>query len=384
MALKNQTPEKRGGYVWAIVAAVVVLAGGAWWWLRGSDGDGQAAGGPGKGRGPAAVEVATAEQGAIAETLELAGQVEANAGVELRSEVTGRVVKLNFQDGQAVTKGMALVILDDSVQRAELAQAEANYALAEANAGRYQRLVELGAASKLQVDQAVAQSKLEQANIQMARANLAKYRIAAPFDGMAGIAQVSAGDLVQPGELLVALTDNRTLKVTFKVPEMQANSLETGAPAMVLVDGRQGNVTVEGRIDALDGRVDPASRTLMGKIVLDNVSNTMVAGQFVRVRVPVRQVSDAVVIPDQALIPMGNQTFVYVLTPGPEGSAVASKTTVEVGIRAANKAQILRGVGAGQQVVTAGQQKLQAPTMPVKLMSPTVVNVPAAAIEELR
>lgn len=374
-----------GGKRWLLIGlGIVVLVGAGWWWMRGGK-QVEPAAGPAKGGLP--VEVVAATEGELAETLQVAGQLQANAGVELRSEVTGRVVKLNFKDGQPVKKGTQLVIMDDSVQRATLAQAEASFALADANVGRYQRLVEVGAASKLQVDQAVAQSKLEQANIMMARANLAKFRLAAPFDGVAGIAQVSAGDLVQPGELLVALTDNRTLKVTFKVPEAQATSLKVGAPVEVRADGAPGMAeatVLEGKIDALDGRVDPASRTLEGKILLDNPDGLMVAGQFVRVRVPVRSVSEAVIIPDQALIPMGANTFVYVIVPGQDGAVMASKTTVEVGIRAANRVQIIQGVQAGQQVVTAGQQKLQAPTVPVKLMSPTQVDVAPAAIEELK
>lgn len=373
---------------WMLVAMVLAVAGGLWWWKSGSAAE-PAAGPGGKGGMPGGlpVEVITAVNGPLEETIEIAGQVEANAGVELRSEVTGRVVALPFKDGEKVAKGKALVILDDSVQRATLAQAQANAALADANVGRYQRLVDVGAASQLQVDQAVAQAKLEKANIQMAQANLAKFRLAAPFDGVAGIAQVSVGDLVQPGELLVALTDNEKLKVTFKVPEGQATSLKVNSVAMVTADGAPGveaAQVVSGTIAALDGRVDPASRTLQGKIFLDNAEGLMVAGQFVRVRVPVRSVSDAVIVPDQALIPVGTTTSVYVIVPGKDGGVMASKTTVEIGIRAANRVQVTKGVQSGQQVVVAGQQKLQAPTMPVKLLSQTQVNVPAAEVEELR
>lgn len=307
--------------------------------------------------------------------------------MELRSEVTGRVVAVRARDGEPVKKGDPVIVLDDSVQRATLAQAEANFALAETNVGRYQRLVDVGAASQLQLDQMIAQVKLEKANIQMAKANLAKFRIAAPFDGSAGIAQVNVGDLVQPGQMLVALTDNQTLKVTFKVPEAQATSLQVGAPVDVRADGAPGSepTVVEGTVAALDGRVDPNSRTLEGKILIDNTSGTLVTGQFVRVRVPVRSVSDAVVVPDQALVPQGKNIYVYVIVPGKDGGPMmASRTTVDVGLRTANRAQIVRGVEVGQRVVTAGQQKLQAPLMPVKTLSPTVVNVAPQAIEELR
>lgn len=363
--------------VWGCVLGAVVLAGAAWWWF----GKSEAPAAPQQqGGGGLPVEVVAAVSQPLAETLTVAGQVQARVGAELRSEVTARVVSVTFVDGEPVKGNQRLLVLDDSVQRATLAQAQANYALAKANVDRYSRLVDLGAASRLQVDTAEAEAKLQRANIQMARANLAKYQIAAPFDGAAGIAQVNVGELVQPGELLVAVTDNAKLKVTFKVPEAQATSLRLGAPVTVISDGAE----LEGVIDALDGRVDPASRTLEGKIALDNDAGKLVAGQFVRVRVPVREVSEAVVIPDQALIPQGAKMFVYVITAGENGATMASRTTVEVGLRTADKAQIVKGVENGQRVVTAGQQKLQAPVMPVTTLSPTTVNVAPQAVEELR
>jgi membrane fusion protein (multidrug efflux system) len=334
---------------------------------------------PGAGAGAAMglpVEGIAAVEGPIAQDLQVVGQVVASNGTELRSEVTGRVVKINFKDGSPVKAGTQLVVLDDSVQAAALAQAQANALLAQANVGRYQRLLAQDAASQLQVDQAEADAKVALANVQAAKANLAKMRIAAPFDGVAGIAQVNVGDYIQPGQLLVALTDNRELKMTFKVPESQATSLQTGVTVAVTADGVSG--TVEGKVAALDGRVDPASRTLEGKVLMDNSDGLLVAGQFVRVTVPVRAVSDAVVIPDTALVPQGNNMVVWVVG---EGNHV-SPTNVQVGLRSQSKAQILSGIDVGQMVVTAGQQKLQ-PGMPVTLRSPTTIVVPPQAVEQL-
>lgn len=369
--------KKRNQHIVLGVLGLAVLAGAAWWWF------GAGAGAPQQGMGGGGglpVEAVAAVQQPLAETLTVAGQVTARTGAELRSEVTARVMAVKVSDGATVKQGEALLVLDDSVQRATLAQAQANYELAKANIDRYARLVQIGAASQLQVDTAAAEAKLQKANVQMARANLAKYQIAAPFDGVAGIAQVNVGELVQPGELLVAVTDNDKLKVTFKVPEAQATSLQVGAPVTVKAEGHE----IEGVIDALDGRVDPNSRTLEGKVVLDNPEGVLVAGQFVRVQVPVRSVSEAIVVPDQALVPQGNVTFAYVIVAGEKGATMASRTTVEVGLRNGDKAQIIKGVAAGQKVVTAGQQKLQAPFMPVTVLSATAVSVAPQAVEELR
>lgn len=386
MAKADHTAVRGKGQRWLLIGLGIILLLGAAWWLSGGK-----KGGADAGQNPAAglvpVEVVAATTGSLAQTLEVAGQVQANIGADLKSEVTGRVLAVKAKDGMAVKKGDPLVVIDDGVQRATLAQAQANHELAQANVGRYERLSQMGAASQQQLDEAIAEDKLQVANIQMAKANLIKYRILAPFDGVAGITQVNEGDLVQPGEMLMALTDNATLKVTFKVPETQATSLKVNADVMVQAEAAPGILSptvVSGTIAALDGRVDPNSRTLEGKVVLDNRNGALVAGQFVRVRVPVQQVSNAVILPDSALLPQGDQIFSYVIAPGKDGGVVASRTTVVVGLRTANRAEIISGVADGQQVVTAGQQKLRGLVTPVKLLSPTYIDVPPAAVEELK
>lgn len=380
-ATPHFTPRRRTPVLrWLVIGgAVAVGVWAVWHYLLGGS---NVAPGAGPDMGGVPVEAVAAVQEPIAETLQVAGQILASRGTELRSEVTGKVAGFGFQDGQPVKAGKVLVLLDDSVQRAALAQAEANAGLAQANVGRYKRLVEVGAASQLQVDQAIAEGKLAAANVQLARANLAKMRIAAPFDGVAGIAQVNVGDLVQPGTLLVAVTDNDHLEITFKVPEGQATSLRAGTP--VKVRGEAGGDVVDGEIAALDGRVDPQSRTLEAKVFLDNREGVLVSGQFVRVTVPVRGVSDAVVIPDSALVPAGNLNVLYVIVPGPNGATMSSRTTVDVGLRATGKIQVLSGLKPGQKVVVAGQQKLQAPMMPVTVMSATTITVAPAEEETLQ
>lgn len=351
--------------------AVLALAGGVWWYMKPSaNAINPAAGGMGL-----PVEATPATTGELANILEVVGQMQANQGVELRNEVTGKVASVNVKDGSPVKAGDLLVVLDDGVQKAALAQAEANNAVAQANIGRYQRLREQDAVSQLQLDQAIAEAKVAAANVQSARANLDKMRIKAPFAGVAGIVQVTPGQLLETGTLLVAVTDNATLKVTFKVPESQAQGLKVGLPVEVKAD--DGSV-VYGEIGALDGRIDPATRTLQAKVLLDNTSNTLVAGQFVRVAVPVQQVSNAVLVPDVALVPQGNKMIVWVV--GKDSKI--SPTLVEVGLRGQNKAQITKGLSAGDMVMVAGQQKAQ-PGMPVTVMSPTTITVAPTPVETL-
>lgn len=327
-----------------------------------------------------AVESMLVRRGNLSDTLTVVGQVQANQGVQLRSEITGRVARLPLQEGSRVVRGTLLVQLDDSVQRAELARAEATLQLSENNLGRTQRLLADNAASQQALDNAVADAKLARANVQLAKANLAKAYIMAPLDGVVGIRQVNVGDYIQPGSVLVAVTENDKLRVTFRLPEQVAAGMRVGTPVTIIADST--NVQVTAPITTLDTQVDPASRTRQAQVVLDVGEEGLVAGQFVRVTVPTATVANALIVPTQALVPSGQTTNLFVVTTSGT-QTVASRTTVTVGLRVKDFVQITAGVTQGQRVVTAGQQKLQAPVMPVTLVTPTVITVRPAPVEEL-
>lgn len=362
----------------AVVLLLIATAGGGayYLWPRGD-----AAVAPGAGGFALPVEAVPAVQGPLAETLTVVGQVVANQGVDVTSEISGKVTKIAFEEGQPVKAGVLLFRLDDSVLQAQLAQAQANLQLAENNVGRNQRLLAEQASSQQQVDAALADAKLARANVQLARANLDKAYLRAPFDGIAGIRQVDLGEYVTPGRVLVNVTENTRLRVTFRVPEAQASEVRTGASVSIQADN---GADVTAPISAIDSRVDPASRTREVQVLLDNADAALMAGQFVRVTLPLRGVDDAVIVPDQALVPMGNQTFAYVIHTAPGGATLSSRTEVQLGLRSNGKVQVTAGIRPGQMVVTAGQQKLQAPVMPVTVLSPTEITVRQAPVEELK
>ncbi len=377
MASRNPSSKSRGNRT-AVTAGVLLAAtaGAAYYfWPRTADVS------PAAGGFALPVEATPALQQPLAETLTVVGQVIANRGVDVTSEISGKVSKIAFDEGKPVKAGALLIQLDDSVLRAQLAQAEANLKLAENNVGRYQRLLAEQAPSQQQADAAVADVKLARANVQLARANLDKAYLRAPFDGIAGIRQVDLGEYVTPGSVLVNVTENARLRVTFRVPETQANDVKAGANVRITADN---GVEVEAPISAIDSRVDPTSRTREVQVFLDNRENHLTAGQFVRVTLPLRGANDAVVVPDQALVPMGNQTFAYVITDGPKGATLSSRTEVTVGLRNDGQVQVTSGIKPGQMVVTAGQQKLQAPVMPVMVLSPTQITVRETPVENLK
>lgn len=365
--------RKNKRLVWVAAAAVLLL--GAWWaW-------GKMAGGPPAqgGRPPVAIEATTATQGRLAESLVVVGQVTPLFGAEIKAEIAGRVVRLGKPDGSAVKAGEEIIRLDDSVLAAQLAQASANLSVARNTAARTGRLLEVGAASKQEAEQAAAASSLAAANVQLAKANLEKARIVAPFDGVLGVAGVTVGTYVNPGDTLTTLAQPEKVKVVFRLPEAQARQVAPGSDARVLTDDGGEHPA---KVVAVDSLVDTATRTVQGRIDLDNADGTFTPGQFVRVSVDVKVADNVVVVPDMALVPLGGGMVVYVVNSTDKGT-VSSRTTVEVGLRGNNQAEIVRGVQAGQRVVTAGQQKLQAPVMPVTVGSPTTITVRPASVETL-
>lgn len=361
---------------WVGVAAAAVLLLGAWWAWGKMTGGAPAQGGA---KPPLPVEATTALQGRIAESLVVVGQVTPLFGAEIKAEIAGRVVRLNKPDGSNVKKGEEIIRLDDSVLAAQMAQASANLSVAKNTAARTGRLLDVGAASKQEAEQAAAASSLAAANVQLAKANLEKARIVAPFDGVLGVAGVTVGTYVNPGDTLTTLAQPEKVKVVFRLPEAQARQVVTGSDARVLTDDGQEHPA---KVVAVDSLVDTATRTVQGRIDLDNADGTFTPGQFVRVSVDVKVADNVVLVPDMALVPMGGAMVVYVVNNTDKGT-VSSRTTVEVGLRGNNQAEITKGVNPGQLVVTAGQQKLQAPVMPVKVGSPTTITVRPASVETL-
>ena len=362
------------------ILLLAAAAAGAWWayhhWFGAPR---QAA----PGAMAVTVEGLAATSGHIAQTLTVSGQVEALHGAELRAEIAGRVVAVPAADGTPVKRGDVLIQLDDSVLKAQLAQAQANLQLSENTAARNKRLLAAGAVSPQESETAAAQAKLARANVQLAQANLDKAHIAAPFDGVAGVAQVNIGNYVSPGTLLTTVTEPARLKVLFRLPGQLARTIAVGSPVTV----RSDTAEAPGQVAALDGMVDPATRTVQARVDIDNSQNLLVPGQFVRATVETESADNAVLVPDMALVQQGAQTFVYAVVPDPSatapGAMVASKTTVTVGLRQNNMAQLAGGLNAGDLVVTSGQQKLQKPVMPVRLTTPTVVTVAPQPVENL-
>lgn len=281
------------------------------------------------------------------------GSLRSEEAVILRPEVSGRITEILFKEGERVTAGQVLVRLDNSVPRAELEQARANLSL---SASKFERAVDLqkkGFISSQAKDEAENNFKVAKAAVDLASARLARLELKAPFSGIAGLRHVSIGDYVKDGQDLVNIEEVDSLKVDFRVPEIHLKQVAVGQSLQIGVDAFA-NQTFEGRVIAINPLVDSNGRSLVIRAQLKNAGNRMRPGMFARVRLIVGGEQPSLAIPEQSLIPVGNDLYVFKVTDGK-----AQRVKVDIGQRRQGLVEIVKGVVEGDTVVTAGQQKLR-------------------------
>jgi membrane fusion protein (multidrug efflux system) len=352
-------------HTWIAIAGIAIAAGAAWWWQnqpRGPQTAGTTAVAPGASGpvapgGPATVEVGKAEAMTLEEDAQAVGSLRARQGVMVRPEVSGRIVQLGFKDGQPVRRGQLLVQLDDSLQRAQLQQSQAQAGIASTQLKRNQELVAENFVSQSAVDQSAAALEVAQAQVALSRAQLQRMRILAPFDGVAGIRLVNVGDYVKDGADIVNLEDLGALWVDFRLPERFIANVKPGQGIELTLDALPGQ-RYSGRVDALDSLLDANGRSLLVRARVDNPAGALRSGMFARTRIVFATRANAIVVPEEALVPQGGKQYLYKVVDGPSGSKVAQRIEAKLGLRLAGKVEILEGVAAGDRVVTAGQAAL--------------------------
>jgi membrane fusion protein (multidrug efflux system) len=369
-----------------VVAAVgIALAGtAAWWWqhraspaavVAGDAGTPAAPGGASSGiggggpqgpagtngrsaaDGPVAVEAGKVQAVRIADDAQAVGSVRARQNVVLRPEVSGRIKALGFADGQRVRRGQLLVQLDDTLQLAQLQQAQAQAAIARTNLQRSRELAEQNFVSQSAVDQNAAALEVAQAQVALAQAQLTRMRIVAPFDAVAGIRSVNVGDYLKDGADIVALEDTSAVWIDFRLPERFIARARAGQEVEVRLDALPGR-EYRARVEALDSLVDAGGRSLLVRARLPNPDGQLKSGLFARARIVFGVRENALVVPEEALVPLGAQQFLVRIVDGPDGAKISQRLEARVGTRLAGKAEILEGLKAGDLVVTAGQARL--------------------------
>lgn len=301
------------------------------------------------------------------------GTLKAVQGVELTAEVGGTVTSLLFDSGEQVQRGQPIIELDSGVEQANLATAEASLGLARLEFERGRTLVSRQSISKSEFDRLDAELKRANANIAQLRATLAKKRLLAPFSGTIGIRRVDLGAYLSPGTPIATLQDISSLFVDFYLPEQDAPRLAVGHPVKLSVAAHP-QQSFDGEITAINPRVEATTRNLLVRARLDNPDGKLLPGMFANLAVLLPAPVQQVVVPETAVTFTLYGNSVYVIkqqrsedsedaaddarTSDAPDALVVERRFVSTGDRRDGQVIVLEGLTAGEQVVTAGQLKL--------------------------
>jgi RND family efflux transporter MFP subunit len=322
---------------------------------------------------PISVTTVRAQQKDVSITLDATGTVTALNSVEIRPQTSSTIAKVHIAEGQFVKAGQLLFTLDNRTDQANLTKAQAQFSKdattlkdAQRQLARSRELLAQKFVSQSAVDtaqtQVDAQSAVVQASraaIQAAQVVVADKRISAPTAGRAGAINVFAGSLVQPtGAALVTITQLNPISVSFNVPQQQLAdtlaALRSGA-AQVTAVVAEGTAPLTGQLQFVDSVVDAASGTVRVKAWFNNLQHTLWPGAFVPVKLALRTLNNAVVVPQASIIQSPRGAMVYVV--GPDHKAAVRKVQV---LHTVGTEAVVSGVAAGDRVALEGRQNLRA------------------------
>src|SRR6266508_4351864 len=264
---------------------------------------------------PVPVEAAKVVAAPLREQVSAIGTLLSNEAVTISSEVPGRLQEIHFQEGQPIDKGAPLFTLDDSVYRAQLDDAAAKLRLAEQTNKRTSTLFTNKYATAQSADESASNLAVNTAAVELARVQLEKAHIAAPFSGIVGLRRVSVGEYITAGQALVNLEAIDPVKADFRVPEKFLPAIRVGQTIRIKVDAFPDD-TFEGKVYAIDPRLDVAGRSLLVRAVVPNGDQRLRPGLFARVTVLLQLKEDALSVPEQAIVPQGDSQFVFKIVDG--------------------------------------------------------------------
>ena len=329
--------------------------------------------------GVVVVEATEAQPADIQDVITAIGTLRSAESVVMKSEISGRIAAVSFSDGSRVAKGDTLITFDASIQEAQVNQAKAERDLAAAKLKRTQDLFDKKFLSAAALDDARASEQIAQAKLALAQATLGKMSLRAPFSGVIGIRQVSVGDYIKEGADLVNLEDTSSMKVDFRVPEQASGRLRVGQIVGLQSDAFAGQ-SFPAKVTAVDSAVDPLGRSLLMRAELRDVSQRLKPGMFMRVTLVLETRKNALTIPEESIVTQQGRLLVFKVV---DGKAVS--TPVVTGLRVTNKdkavVEVVKGLAAGDVVVTAGQIKIRGNNLPVKI-APAPSASPVAATPE--
>ena len=335
----------------ALAALALLLAGCTE--QGGASGGGGGAGGFGAGRPATLVAAEAVALRPLADVAEAVGTTRANESLTITAKVTDAIRRLRFEDGDFVRQGDVLVELTNDEQTAQLAEAEANVLDARTQYERLEDLLEQASVPVSDVDEAKARLAAMTARHQAILARLDDRLIRAPFSGLLGFRQVSAGTLITPGTAITTLDDIATIKLDFSIPEIHLGTVQPGLQ-LTAQSAAFPQRAFPAAVQTVGSRVNAVTRAVQVRALIDNAELLLRPGMLMTVQLVIAS-RDAVMVPETALLQRGGETFVYLFND--EQRAVM--TAIGLGARREGWAEVLSGLTVGQNVITEGVIKVR-------------------------
>lgn len=300
------------------------------------------------------VEVAPVTHGSINESISALGVIQAAQQVQIAPQLSGQVVAITYQPGEYVKKGQILFRLDDRIYQAKLNAAQAALTLSKLSYTRNKALTQYGAQSKQNLDALQATYQQDLSAVSTNKTYLAQTVIRAPFSGYIGMNTVSVGSYVQPGQVLATLTDRVHLRVDYWLPEQYVTDIALNQ----LVNVRLSDTThapYQGHVTYIAPTVDSATHNIELQATITSSDAQLTPGLFVKVKQITHPNTQALMIPQRAVVPTMTGNAVYVVR-----DQHAYEVPVTVGRESSEaRVAVLSGLQANEDVVVVGQQRLQ-------------------------
>jgi membrane fusion protein (multidrug efflux system) len=343
---------RRYAFIGFVAVAFAVMAAAVLWRAASTGGE---QGGAGWGGRQTPVAVHTVELAEFTDVVEALGTARANESVTITAKVSDVIAQLDFDSGQRVEAGDILVELADAEEAAGLVEALATERETRRDVDRIRDLTERGVAPRSRLDEALAANERARARVEAIEARVADRIIRAPFSGVIGLRNVSVGELVRPGDVIAQLDDASVIKLDFTVPERFLSVLEAGQEVFARSSAFP-DTEFTGQVDQIDTRVDPATRAVTVRALIDNADGRLRPGMLMTVELR-RDRRSRPAVPGGAVVRLNEQAFVFRIEDGERGQT-AVRTPVELGRRTEGLVEVLSGVEAGDRIVPEGVHRL--------------------------
>jgi membrane fusion protein (multidrug efflux system) len=301
------------------------------------------------------VIVSPARLDQFTDRIEALGTLTANESVALTASVTETVSAIHFDDGDRVEQGQVLIEMTSGEEHAQLEEARATVNEAYR---QYQRVLSLetqGTAAKSLLDERKREWETAKARLAAIESRLADRLIKAPFAGVLGLRDLSVGALVEPGDLITTLDDDSVMKLGFQVPSTYLAVLQPGLAITATTRAYAGR-SFQGKVKAIDSRIDAATRAIRVRAVLPNPEQILKPGMLMQVEL-LQQPRRSIIIPEEALMPQGERQFVLLVDEA--GGNKVVRREVSIGGRRPGEVEVIDGLQPGEQVITHGTLKVR-------------------------